>query len=771
MPTTQSDAGQTKGQLATPRLDQALDRLRIGLRGLLLQQGLGTVLLAAGFWLAFAYLTDRSLHLPVALRVLNGVLLLALPLVVLRREVLLRLKQMPDGAGLAVLLERGLEGAEDRLVSALGLRTIPLKDPARPLVEALVLEAEELATTLDSKRVLDARGPRKRLGLGLLSAALASALLLSNPALGAIFVRRAMGQDVAWPRQTNLSVQLSLPLGVEATETSPGHLHARIARGSDVTLMVSIKGQIPDEIVLHFGDGSRSVVHTAGANNVRPSLRNVQASQEVWVIGGDDDRGLPRIQLEVLEPPDISELAFIVTPPGYTGLQQTVVRGTEVRALVGSRIDVLIRPDPPGATGILRVLGETGTIELVPRPWSLPGGSQEGTALGCSLDVDVERYFQVELVDQQGLSNPDPGTYALQVIVDREPEVILLAPASNEWSVVKGGAIPLRVRAEDDFRIDRLSFDVRDSQDLETALLEAELAFEETALLDGGFIGNGHLVLAHELIELNQIAGADVEPGWNAILQVVARDSHPSPDHQAMSPPVRLRCVSGDEFLRKVKDGLARAGEDAGRLLQETQDLRTRASQLKSALETGEVATDRELGSLLHSTRRLQGDTRSLGRDLSGLAEGLTYNRLDERAGPLLDALHRALGTQAARTFAPAPWREVAAQLSAGRLGTPELAGEMIALVDLALSVSEGSGKDASEALTGARTADSAASADPHLLNAVAALDLSLAALDALSTRLGEWDNFQSVLTLTKDLLNRQKNLTERTKNFAEGNK
>jgi hypothetical protein len=771
MPTTQSDSGQTKGQLATPRLDQALGRLRAGLRGLLLQHGLGTVLLAAGLWLAFAYLADRSLHLPVALRVLNGVLLLALPLFVLRREVLLRLKQLPDGAGLAVLLERDLEGAEDRLVSAFGLRTISLKDPARPLVEALVLEAEELATTLDSKRVLDARGPRKRLGLGLLSAALASALLLSNPALGAIFVRRAMGQDVAWPRRTNLSVQLSLPSGVAATETSPGHLHARIARGSDVTLMVTIKGQIPDEIELHFGDGSRSVVHTAGATSVRPSLRNVQASQEVWVIGGDDDRGLPRIHLEVLEPPDISELAFIVTPPGYTGLQRTVVRGTEVRALVGSRIDVLIRPDPPGATGVLRVLGEEGTIELVPRPWNLPGGPQEGTALGCSLDVDVERYFQVELVDQQGLSNPDPGTYALQVIADREPEVILLAPASNEWPVVKGGAIPLRVRAEDDFRIDRLTFDVRNSHDLETALLEAELAFEETAPLDGGFVGNGHLVLAHELIELHQIAGADVEPGWSAILQVIARDSHPSPDHQAMSPPVRLRCVSGDDFLRKVKDGLARAGEDAGRLLKETQDLRTRASQLKSALETGEVATDRELGSLLHSTRRLQGDTRSLGRDLSGLAEGLTYNRLDERAGPLLDALHRALGTHAARTFAPAPWREVAAQLSAGRLGTPELAGEMIALVELALSVSEGSAKEASAALTGARTADSAASAGPHLLNTVAALDLSLAALDALSTRLGEWDNFQSVLTLTKDLLNRQKNLTERTKKFAEGNK
>ena len=43
--------------------------------------------------------------------------------------------------------------------------------------------------------------------------------------------------------------------------------------------------------------------------------------------------------------------------------------------------------------------------------------------------------------------------------------------------------------------------------------------------------------------------------------------------------------------------------------------------------------------------------------------------------------------------------------------------------------------------------------------------------LDALTTRLGEWDNFQSVLTLTRDILNRQKNLTERTRKFAEENR
>lgn len=757
--------------LATPQLDRALSQLGSSLRGLTLQQGVGTILLATGIWLAAAYLADWGLHLPWALRVANGLVLLGLPLFIWRRNISAPLKSQPDAAGLAVLLERDHPGSQDRLVSALNLRNTPPVDPSRPLVEALVQEAEELVLTLEPDRPLDRRDPRRRLGMGVLCAVMTGALLLSNPALASIFFARALGQDVAWPRNTNLNMALAGPTALGLDDSQDGILRTQIARGSDVLLVVTIEGTVPDEITLHFADGSSTLVPTAGARTLRPSLRNLQASQEVWATGGDDDRGLPHILLEVLEPPDISSIAFIVTPPAYTGLEQTVVRGTEVRALAGSQIEVLVRTDPAGAVGVLRVLGEEGVVDLVSRPWNLPGEPKQDGALGCTLQVDEERYFQIELTDARGLSNPDPGTYALQVIQDRQPEVVLLAPGTNEWPVVPGGAIPLRVRAEDDFRVDRLSFDLRSTADLETALVEADLLFQEAAPLENRIETTGHLVLASEILELNEIAGDDVEPGWSAVLQVMAKDSHPSTDHEAFAPPVRLRCVSGDEFLRMVKDGLARAGEDAGRLLQETRDLRTRTSQLKSALETGEVATDRELGSLLHSTRRMQGDAGGLGRDLASLAEGLLYNRLDQRAGPLLDALHAALSTQAARTFDPRPWRLVGGQLSAGRLGTPELAGELIALVELALMISEDSAEAASAGLTGARTANDPQTAETMVAAALDALDRSVTSLEALTTRLGEWDNFQSVLTLTKDLLNRQKNLTERTKKFAEGNK
>ena len=113
----------------------------------------------------------------------------------------------------------------------------------------------------------------------------------------------------------------------------------------------------------------------------------------------------------------------------------------------------------------------------------------------------------------------------------------------------------------------------------------------------------------------------------------MARDSHPSPDHEALGNPVRLRCVTADEYLRRLKDGLARGGETAGRMLGEATELRKQAGLTVAALETGEVATDRELAALVHGARRVEGDARSLGRHLAALTEGLAYTRIDGRAG------------------------------------------------------------------------------------------------------------------------------------------
>jgi hypothetical protein len=771
MESTAQRAAQPAGQ-PTPQLDRLLTRLRAGLRGLAWRQGLGVVLLGTGGWLAFAFLADRWLDLPRPVRLLHTAILVATPIVLVVRDLARRLAKVPGPEGLAVLLDRAHPESQDRLVSSLQLRDTPQTSPARPLIDRLVTETEALAPSIEIARVLDPRQPNRRLLSGLGVAALAVTLLAAQPALARTFLERALGANTPWPRATTLALRLA----GSGEAVAIGELRARVARGSDLDLVVEVQGEVPEEVTVHFADGSASRFRTGGSRSVRPELRNLQRSTELWVTGGDDQRGEPRLVLEVVSPPDVLALTCVATPPAYTGLEPVVLEGTELRVLQGSELRLGLLLDPPTATGQVRVLGTDRVLPLEPGPVALvEGGDSETTTVEgwtCTLLAEEDRYFQVELQDPTGMTNPDPGTWAIRVEPDRKPEVVLLAPDPGEHLVVAGGAVGLRVRVADDFAVAEVRWDAREASDLETAVAEGALELRPAPAATEGFGGpRGVQALAGTRLELAALAGEGVEAGWSGVLQVMARDSHPSPDHEALGNPVRLRCVSADEYLRRLKDGLARGGETAGRMLSEATELRKQAGLTVAALETGEVATDRELAALVHGARRVEGDGRSLGRDLAGLTEGLAYTRIDGRAGAALDALDRRLQESGTRTFEPALWRALVADLEAGRLGSPDLVGELLTLTGMTLEVSEATLAQALEALTRARAASAAEQARSEVIAAEAALTRAVEQLDALTTRLGEWDNFQSVLTLTRDILNRQKNLTERTRKFAEENR
>jgi hypothetical protein len=70
--------------------------------------------------------------------------------------------------------------------------------------------------------------------------------------------------------------------------------------------------------------------------------------------------------------------------------------------------------------------------------------------------------------------------------------------------------------------------------------------------------------------------------------------------------------------------------------------------------------------------------------------------------------------------------------------------------------------------LQGARDEPKPAQVLGHLEAALEAQVEAQATLNRLLGKLGEWDNFQSVLTLTRDILNHQKSLKQRTQRFVE---
>jgi len=780
-------------QASSEKLDRLLAQLRGRIVRLLWLHGFGTVLAVAAGWLLFAFLSDLLLHLPAPIRVFHTVSLVLLPAYFVWREGLRLTRRVPDGTGLAQLVERAHPTLHELLVSAIQLgerlRRGQTGSESPVLIERVVAEAEREAQRLDVGPVLAPSGPRRRAALGL-GAGLVTLLALSaRPDLTSIFLARMWGTDVPWPQRTHLTVEIP---GLDQEEAD-GELRVRVARGSDVPVIVRALGVVPDEVTFHHDDGRSQVVPTGRSTPVRARLSAVQEDTVFHVTGGDDRDREPRVRLIVLQPPDITGLAVRVVPPAYSGLEERVVLDRDVEVLQGSRLTIHALCDPPDARGVARLLPQDSELELVPMPFPAPPdapgeGRDTETAggpapearpgLGFEWTADASFRYRFELVDDTGLPNPDPGLFGVQVFEDKRPEVLVIAPGRVEIDVVAGGALPLRTRVRDDFGVAGVRWEVRGSGSEEPLLSAGALEPTPVVPLEDVYRGSAHeTVVARARLEVNEIAGLEpLVEGQQLALQVFALDNREPEANESASAPIRLRVVSVEDFMRRLRDRLARAGEQVHRLsdLQEEKLLRTR--EILTALSSDEMGTGElsDLGALLAGQRRVQGDARALSRDLAAVTESLLYARIDDRAGALLDALDEALATLSApsasadRAFQVEPWNAVAQRYARGELGTAGLAGQLVSIVALGLAISEEHSTLATEALVAARDAAGPAAARDAVARAYEQQQLTKESVETLLELLAEWDNFQSILSLTRDILGGQRSLLERTRQYAK---
>jgi hypothetical protein len=677
------------------------------------------------------------------------------------------------------LLERAHPGSDDLLVSAIELDPMDSDAPGRELVARVHRDAEGLASSLSPDPVLDRSGPRWRFVSGIVLGGACAAVLAANPVLAGIFFERALGREVSWPQKTHLVLEIPAVGQRLQVESEGAHLLVRAARGSDVPILVRAIGEAPGEVILHFDSGHQKALGSGGTDLYRTLLRSVQQDVSFHVTGGDHTDEGTRVSLTVLQPPVVAGIAWEVTPPAYSGLAKGIVFDPDVEVLQGSTVRVTIQPDPADATGSARLLPEDRVHPLVAGIFPQPGepSTEEGQLAGLSFELLARLSLRVsfDLLDGSGLPNPDPGLHAMTVIEDRRPEVFLLAPSRAEVDVVAGGAVPLHVRLEDDFAIADVRWDLVDAVDPDRTLSEGALD-PHPVPKDLSSLGSASRdrQVARTRLEVNELSPEDVPAaGSRWTLQVVARDNREPRAGISPSAPVHLRVVTGDEYLRAVKDQLARAGERAGTVYEQGRNQLTLLQSVLASLEqlTGDTSPpdgQPDFSSLLHGAKRLEGDARALARDLAQVTEGLLYARIDDRATALLDGLDQRLADQTERGFPTQAWAGLHAAHKAGELGQAQLAGDLLEMVGLALEVSEEHGTQEVSHLQRARDEPKPSQVLGHVEAALLAQVEAQATLDRLLAKLGEWDNFQSVLTLTRDILNHQKSLKQRTQRFAE---
>ena len=543
----------------------------------------------------------------------------------------------------------------------------------------------------------------------------------------------------------------------------------RVARGSDVPVIVRAEGVVPDEVIVSFEGGGERALAPTGRGLFRTLLPSLQEDIAFRVTGGDDVDGDPEVRVRVLQAPDVSAIAVAVEPPAYTGLGMQLYYDQDVEVLAGSKVSVAMLPAPLDATGTVRLFPADRERDLVPTAFPARADRDEPTeGLGFELRAEEDLRYRFELVDTDGLTNPDPGLFAVHVTPDRVPTVEWISPTRGEVETVPGGALPVRVRAQDDFGLAALELYVTKADESTTTFaLEGREMEPDKRSRDARFAGR-----RLESADLaNDAEGLVV--GQTFQLVASATDRRDSEVGTGRSSPVRVRVVSPDEYLRRVQDRLARVRSQTEAAAEMLREKRERTLELIASLESDgpdDAVGPAEYGAAHAGARRVQGDAEALSRELTSIAGGLLYARLDERAGPLLELLDRAESEHADRRFHPEVWTGLAERQRVDQVGGNGLAGRLVEIAGLSLGISNLELAAATDALRRAQAADDVVAAHEALLDAADRQAAALALFDTLLQDLAEWDSFQSVLTLTRDLLNRQRILLKRTEHFAKEN-
>ena len=766
----------------TPALDALLGRLR----GRLLRQvfwfGLGRALLVLSVWLLFAFLVDWTLHVPAGVRILHFAVLLGLPVLVLWRDLVRRLRQVPDTPGLALLVERAHPELHQLLVSAVQLRDdapVPGSEIDPALVARVIEEAEARARELDLSGTADPRPSRTAFLLGGLAAVLAAATLTLQEDAARIFFARIAGGSTPWPQNTHLVVEI--PLEGEL-HRSRELLELAVARGSDLPIVVRAEGQVPDEVRLAFTGGHEALLGSAGRDVFRTLLRSVQEDLEFHVEGGDDRDGTPLVRIRVLQPPDVSSIAVRIVPPKYSGLVERVEFDRDVQVLADSKLRIHVLPDPADARGVARLLPRDEVLELTTEVFPSPADAVEGTPAAQGLVFELlareSLRYRFELEDSTGLSNPDPGLFGIEVVDDRAPDVDVLAPARGEVESVVGGALPLKLIASDDFGLGPLSWrsittSTADAQPFERVLQPESLPTQEAEPRGRSSRSGRVAAFARDRIEVNALFGAS-PPVEGEVFQidVAAADNREPVAQETRSAPLRLRVVSADEFLRRIQDRLARVRGKVEALATLLADKQAYTRDLLASLESDEPgrADSSGLHTALVGARRVEGDAQALTREVASIAEALLYSRLDERAEPLLVELERRSAAITDRNFHPEPWQGLCALQREGRLGKADFADRLVEIVGEALEISEVDAPAATVDLRRAQDLMDISAQHGSLLEVLERQSSARAHTERLLALLSEWDSYQSLLSATRDILTRQKNLLDRTRQYYKDN-
>lgn len=411
-------------------------------------------ILSASLLFAFVFNTLATLSVPVRV-FLSGLFLLTLSGSIFF-FIIRPLLSKPSLETLALKVETQYPHLQDRLISALQLQRQFQANPegySLDMIEAVSYQADKISRDLDFKAVVDKRNLRK---FGKLSFSLALVLII----FAVLFPGNFRETLSAF---SNPLEKINLPPKYEFTVT-PGNVEA--VKYADLKIGVKITPtqanftkQIPSQITLFFKNEAQEWEKLA-LEKIDKSLRIMPADKDVdfiytfkevkrdfnYYVSANGEKS-EKYSVKVVDKPRVIDVKLTCNYPSYTNLKSEVKDENDgnITALVGSRITVEAKANKNLDQAVL-VFSDGSKSAMKVRDKIASG----------SYIIRKDATYHIEIYDKNGVQNPDPIEYQIKAVSDEFPLVDVIYPGEDR-DLDESMAMPLRIKATDDFGFTRLA--------------------------------------------------------------------------------------------------------------------------------------------------------------------------------------------------------------------------------------------------------------------------------------------------------------------------
>lgn len=761
----------------TPALRELLQGLQQRLRRRYLAHGLALCILVPASVIAIAFALDHSLRLPLPIRLFHTLLLGALTAATVARYLRYPLQQRFAATDLAALVEQRFPALQQRLVSAVQFgddANAATRNQSAAMMAAVQQDALELARELPLEALFDPRRTHRVALAGMaLTALLATGALLSPAAAGAFFWRH-LGVAADYPRQTRLQIEVP-PAGPDLQRTDrDDEIELVMPAGGDLHVAVLADGIVPEEVRLLVtslrGDGTETegnprtvLMAPRPGDRFRHVFRRVSGSFRFHASGGDDDHGDRTVVVRTLHPPQVEALRHTLTPPAYTGMPASQHEGGAIEALLGSEVQIQVQTTLPVRNAALVMLEGGQRHPLTAVELQDDGGT--ATAFRGKFLITASDRYQIELLGDQGLRNPNPGTYPILAQQDYAPVGRWLLPDEESTLLLPTALLCLRTELRDDFGLAAMELLVEHAGG---ESLRRSPALRQTAPAgSGASTGPVTETVLTEWLEVRELLTGSKSQLEGLAIAITLRDNR-APTANATELPRRIvQVVEQSQLAEHLAKLFRNLREETQQALDVQQDRRGRLETLIA--ERTSLATDFAplLASIEVGQSRVQSSSERLHRGLMRAFDQHLWNRLETspNASQVIELYQRHSQTLAQPlAYDPEFYRDLSRRRAAGTLGAMEnTLDPILQMIAIADRLANDEAPKASRLLATAQVARAGSELERTLQETLAVQERIRTALQALLLRLADWHDFQDLIQEARALRDRQLDLQSRT--------